>query len=498
MAEHDVTIKTNIVADTSGAEKAKSAIREIGEEAKKQNSIASSSKSAISGIGEEAKKQASIASEAFGGFSKAVSAAGNAIGTFTKALGIIGFAVQGVQLLIDTFQKVKEWLDRDRRAAEELSRAVQDAKNKEAIEASAAAYEKLNAGIAEAVRLENERDKNAARRQSIERAAEDARTELEMQQELAGIDRSDPDYASKAELVRSKYARIRAQRAADRASRDLNAQQMGLYAKADENEERAHAYEKDVYGKSGDAVISLKKQIYAEKDTERKKNLEAQLDALLKEQQKKLAEIKKLRDEAESLRKEAAALMGADTAAHINARSVNVAQDAADADTRRRMGEAKAAREAAAAQKEAEEKAAAAKKEAEEKAAAAQKEADEKTVAEGKEKMGELGKVMESEQDRARAAANAYAKEQGDVVAAQGRYDMVVANGGSRRERSDALAALQKEKEEAEEAKYEMEKVAAQVASTVKAIKEQINALSRAMKQAETRLGANQADAPEG
>ena len=51
---------------------------------------------------------------------------------------------------------------------------------------------------------------------------------------------------------------------------------------------------------------------------------------------------------------------------------------------------------------------------------------------------------------------------------------------------------------EAEEAKFEMEKVAAQVAGTVKAIKEQINALSRAMKQAETRLGANQADAPEG
>ena len=84
------------------------------------------------------------------------------------------------------------------------------------------------------------------------------------------------------------------------------------------------------------------------------------------------------------------------------------------------------------------------------------------------------------------------------MIAAQGRYDMLVANGGSRKERSAALAALQKEQAEAEEAKFEMEKVAAQVAGTVKAIKEQINALSRAMKQAETRLGANQADAPEG
>ena len=187
------------------------------------------------------------------------------------------------------------------------------------------------------------------------------------------------------------------------------------------------------------------------------------------------------------MRKEAASLMGADTAAIINAKAVNVAQDAADADTRRRMGEAKAARDAAA--KAEADKAA---------AAAAQKAADEKTVSEGKDKMAELDSAMDAEQDRARAAANAYAKEQGDVVAAQNRYDMVVANGGSRSERSAALAALQKEKEEADEAKFEMEKVAAQVASTIKAIKEQINALSRAMKQAETRLGANQADAPEG
>lgn len=466
MADGEVIVKTKVVAETSGAEKAKSAIREIGDEAKKQNSIASA---------------------AFGGFSKAVSAAGRAIGTFTRALGIIGFAIQGIQLMIDAFQKVNEWLDRDKKAAEELARAVQDAKNQAAIEASAAAYEKLNAGIAEAVRLENERDRNAAKRQSIERAAEDARTELEMQNELAGLDRSDPDYASKAELVRSKYARVRAQRAADRASRDLNAQQMGLYAKADANEERARAYEKDVYGKSGDAVISLKNQIFAEKDPERKKNLEAQLDALLKEQQKKLAEVKKLRDEAESMRKEAAALMGADTAALVNARAVNVAQDAADADTRRRMGEARAAREAAA--KAEADKAA---------AAAAQKAADENTVAEGKAKISKLEASASSEQARARDAANAYAREQGDVIAAQGRYDMLVANGGSRKERSAALAALQKEQEEANEAKFEMEKVAAQVASTVKSIKEQINALSRAMKQAETRLGANQTDAPEG
>ena len=466
MAEGEVIVKTKVVADTAGAESTKAAVKEFGD---------------------QAKTSATVASTAFGAFSKAVSAAGRVVGSFTRALGLIGLAMNAVNLLIDGFQKVKEWLDKDRKAAEELARSIQDAKNKAAIEASAAAYAKLNTQLAEAVRLEQERDRNAAQRQSIERAAEDAQTELEMQRELAGLDRNDPDYAENAELVRSKYARLRAQRAADRASRDLNARQMGLYAKADANEERAGAYEKDVYGKTGDAVISIKNQLAREKAPERRKDLEAQLDRLLAEQKKKLDKIKELRDEAESLRKEAASLMGGDTAAIINAKAVGVAQDAADADTVRRRDANRAARAEA-------ERQAAEKKAAE----VAQRAADEKTVAEGTAKMAELGSAASSEEARAEAAADAYAKEGADVVAAQGRYDMLVANGGSRRERSAALAALQQEQREAEEAKLEMERTAAQVATTLKGIKEQINALSRAVKQAQSRLSNSQADAPEG
>ncbi len=466
MAEGEVIVKTKVVAETSGAGKAKSAIKGIGDEAKKQNSIASA---------------------AFGGFSRAVSAAGRAIGAFTKALGIIGFAIQGVQLAIDVFQKVKDWLDRDRKAAEELARAVQDAKNKAAVEASAAAYEKLNARIAEAVRLEQERDNNAAKRQSIERATEDARTELEMQKELAGLDRDDPDHASNAELVRSKYARIRAQRAADRALRDNNAQQLRLYERADANESRAVEYEKDVYGKSGDAVISLKNQIAKEKDPGRKKDLETQLDELIKQQQQKLAAVRKLRDEAESLRQEAASLVGGGTAALVSAKAVGVAQDAADADTRRRMAEARAARDAAA--KAEADKAA---------AAAAQFAADRATAAKGRAGILELEASASSERAREQAARDRYSAEAGDVRDAQNAYDMLVANGGSRKDRSAALAALQKEQAEAAEAKHEMERVAAQVAGTLQGINAQIKALASAVQKAESRIAQNQADAPEG
>ena len=99
---------------------------------------------------------------------------------------------------------------------------------------------------------------------------------------------------------------------------------------------------------------------------------------------------------------------------------------------------------------------------------------------------------------RAKNAADAYAQEAAEAYEAQNRYDMVVANGGSRKDRSAALAALQKEQREAEEAKHEMERVAAEVATTLQGINAQIKALSSAVKKAEGRLAQNQADAPEG
>ena len=58
-----------------------------------------------------------------------------------------------------------------------------------------------------------------------------------------------------------------------------------------------------------------------------------------------------------------------------------------------------------------------------------------------------------------------------------------------------ALAALQKEEAEAREAKAEMERVAARVATTIAGIKEQIRALAKAVQGAENRQKNYQAEA---
>ena len=123
---------------------------------------------------------------------------------------------------------------------------------------------------------------------------------------------------------------------------------------------------------------------------------------------------------------------------------------------------------------------------------------DRQTIDEGGMKKADLETRAANEKARAQAAADAYAKEQGDVFAAQNRYDMLVQNGGSKKDKSAALAALQKEKEEALEAQHEMEKVAAEVANTLKTINANLTKLSQAVKSAQSRQSQYDTDAPEG
>ena len=468
---NDTVINVKTVADNSGAESAKKAHDKVGDAAKK--------------AGDASAQSAQKAAGAWQKFSGAVSAVGRAIGTVTRAIGIVGFAMTAIETMVSWYKKLNEWLDRDKKAAEELARKIQDEKNKAAIEASAKAYERLREKLSEVLRLEQDRNKLADMRLNQERSLEDAKTELEMQQELAGLDRNDPDYQQNAELVRSKYARIRADRTAKRAEQDNRIAQARRYALADEKEKAANKIRKQF--DDDDTVISLKRQLASEKDPKRKQNLEQQIEKLVEENRKKLADVKKLRAEAANLRKEAQENMGAYMSARISAQAVNVAQDAADADTRRQMEQNRKAREEAEQEKK--------RKEAE---AAAKKASDEKTVAEGKQAIEGLENDADAERNKAQAAAEAYAKEQGEVVKAQNRYDMLVQNGGSKKERSAALAALQKEKNDALEAEREMEKVAAEVANTLQGINAQIKTLASAVNKAQSRLAQNQTDAPEG
>lgn len=502
MADNESIVTIRLAADTSGAEKAEKAVEEVEKAAKKTGDgaekAAEKAEKAVEKAALNTRRAATNAADVTSGAAKRAAGAWNvftgtvqkcksAIGAITGALGVVGFAIQGVQLIISAFQALKGWLEKDKREAEELARQIQDEKNKAAIDAAAASYEKLNAKLAETLNMEKERDRLADQRLAQDRAKEDAEAELAMQKEIADIAVDDPDRAEKVALVRSKYARVRADRAADRARHDVATRRSRLEGEAGRKDSAADEMEKDIYGESGDAVISVRRQMMREKDPERLKSLDATLDRLIEQQQKKLAEVRRLRGEADALRREAANILGADTAASVTAQAVHVAQDAADAETRARISTNLQGREAARREKEAKAT-----------AKAAQIAADRETVANGRSELEGLQLNEAAARAQAQAAAAAYAKEQGDVVEAQNRYDMLAVNGGPRRERSAALAALQKEQEEANEAKFEMERVAAQLANTLQGLTAQIKAVSNAVQKAESRLAQNQADAPEG
>lgn len=315
MADADTTIHIKTTADNSGAK---------------------STEKALGGVENAAKRASGGISGAFKSVSGAVSKASAAVGQFTKALGLIGMAISGVQLIVGLFQKVRDWLARNKKAAEELNKAIQDAKNAAAVDNAAASYEKLNKRISETLRLEQERDRLAAQKQSADRSAEDQFAELEMQRELATVAADDPDRAQKETLIRNKYARAASDRNTIRARQDLAERIRKLSDGSADDDSRADAFEREIE-KSGDAVGSLRRQIAAEKDPERKKVLEGQLDAIIKENQKKRDSASKLRESAKSKQAEASNLLGSDRAEVYRNKAENLRLDASDRDARNQM-----------------------------------------------------------------------------------------------------------------------------------------------------------------
>lgn len=493
MAEYDTTIRIGTQADLSGG---------VQTEKQYDRLIAKAKELGKQGTASGKQVEASL-----GGVSRAA-------GLLRKVIG--GFGAVGLLTgLVGAIEKVKKSFGESKKELDELAAAASKTEHKKAVDELGRSYEALGEAAKNAAAgLQHENEmldisvKNA-------RDLEDAQLNLAEQKELAAIDDSDPAAGEMRAQISARYAQRRGALAASRGKEDIVYQRQKLQEEADlkrsqavgiegaagetdkliaaakgrlsaattrayeENDEDATSWYsawgqniKNIvtgnWGKVGDNRTAEGNAV-RDKAKAEAEELEAEIKQLEEQKAAKLKEAERLRKEADRAEEKKNALGGQIAVADVRRQAADVSGRASvvAADTAREKKEAQIAK-------------------------------DEKTVAEGRDKIAQLRSVQEFEESRAKAYADSYAKEQGDVIAAQGRYDMLVANGGSRKERSAALAALQKEQEEANEAKFEMEKVASQVATTIKAIKEQINALSRAMKQAESRLGANQADAPEG
>lgn len=491
--KHDTTISIGLDADLSGGVQTEKQLEAMRRKAAQLGKEGSSSVGKVTG----------------------------AIGGLQKACGLLrnvlaGFGLVGVfTALAAAVGKVKDSFGAAKKEAEALAKEKDKAAHKEAVEALAKSYETLGESMrkaSEAMQRANELEDIATRNA---RALEDAQLDLAKQKELAAIDANDPAAAEKRAQIEANYAERRGHLTAARSREDLAKESNRLMAEAGAkrtsagriekeaeeydrliesaqkrrdathtrsfamNEEDRHGFWENFGGVWKD-VATLNWGHIGESDSEagnalRKEAkgevaaLDAEIKRLQEEKRQKLKQAADLRAEAEHMDERAGAI-------YAGQKAIDVREDATAVETRRGVVSAGNALD---------------KKEK-------QVAKDKQTIAEGKETLANFEETEAEQKAKAQAAAAKYQKEQNEVFAAQNRYDMLVQNGGSKKEKSAALAALQKEKAEALEAQHEMEKVAAEVANVLKAIKEEVGKLSHAVKSAQGRLKQNEADAPEG
>ncbi len=462
----ETIIKLKSVNDGKGANDAKKGLKEVGDEAERTAARTASANAK--------------ASASFGTLQKGIAGVRRAMSLLNAAL--TGFGIIGmITTVVAGFQKLHEWISASSKEAKRLREEANLSAVVKSVQEAEAGQRAFNDQIRQTLKLMDEENAKADAQTSRRRSVEDAKLKLEEEQALSGVE--DP---SERRRIQNDFARRRAEIKLSRAQEDESVAGRRASAKVRAQEVAVARAQEQKASISGDIAAVDVAADFA-KDPEKKKEILEQrkkLEALLKDAE---AEIERQKGLLERAREAQKGVAGMSEATVINAQAelqsvANAEADRRREDAARREEEKRKADEAAA-------KAA---------AKAAQVAADTNTVVGGRAKMARLSSDATTEQARAQAAADRYAAEQGDVIAAQNRYDMLVANGGSRKDRSAALAALQKEQAEAREAQHEMEKVAAQVASTLQGINAQIKALASAVQKAENRLSQNQADAPEG
>ena len=471
-------------------------------------------KKALDDVADQADEVGKNGSASVGKLSSAMNVLRRAAGLARNVL--TGFGVVGVfSMLASAVGKVTESFGVAKKEAEELAKARDKAAHKDAVEALAKSYEQLGESMrkaSEAMQRANELEDIATRNA---RALEDAQLDLAKQKELAAIDANDPAAAEKRAQIEARYAAQRGETAANRSREDIERTVDRMEEEASGKRRAAVDIENSVdeddaviadvkdrirrasgrasslnsednidgvsqFGSNLKNIVTFNWGKVGEQETaagdavrreaaEEVKELQKELERLEEQKKSKLKQAEALRTDADQLEKKAEAeRKGYDVADTQEMVSFYEGQRAtSEADRAREKKEKQVAK-------------------------------DRQTIDEGGMKKADLETRAANEKARAQAAADAYAKEQGDVFAAQNRYDMLVQNGGSKKDKSAALAALQKEKEEALEAQHEMEKVAAEVANTLKTINANLTKLSQAVKSAQSRQSQYDTDAPEG
>lgn len=249
----------------------------------------------------------------------------SAVSGVMQTLARLNWAVMAVQTIVSWFQKVHEWMNRAATAAREFANELERERIAAAAEAAADAYRKLNKELAEANRLEKERNAILDQRKGMARDLEDANLERSKQMEIAKLDPASETYADARAAIERKYARRASNMSTARADEDSRMAAKRLYAEAEAKDRQADAleqkYEREwerAYDSSGRTSFARQQAARGEDGAlERYKAAKAQSDKDYETAEKTKEAMEALRKEADSIRARAAEMTGGSRAAHI-------------------------------------------------------------------------------------------------------------------------------------------------------------------------------------
>ena len=257
------------------------------------------------------------------------------IGNVMGAFGVFGLAAQGVQALVAGWKRIHEWMHRAATAAKALREELSRVRYANEVAAAAEAYKQLNAEIARANKLEQERNSILKQRKAATRDNYDARLEMKKQGEIAALDPAAPDYAERRKAVERKYERWTSNVAERRAIEDAGANAAELRGAAESKEREIAGHQKSLRRQSRNTMTASEnwRRSGSEEDM---KTFQAEAD----KEAKMRDTINALREEADSLRRQAAELAGAGYAAKVrNAANQQRITNEEGADAARRKAE---------------------------------------------------------------------------------------------------------------------------------------------------------------
>lgn len=322
--------------------------------------------------GDSAGAQSAIgrAANALKGLLAPLNAVRTAIGAVMRAMGVFYLAVEGVRLVVNAFKSLREWLNRAAVAAKELQERLANESAANAAVHAAEAYKKLNKELAEANRLERERNAILDARKTKGRDLEDADAERSKQIEISKLDPASATYAEDKAAIERKYARQASETALARANQDSREGAQKLYAEADRKDREA-AEVKKVYQRQLNASDQFREIRWrtamearnGDEDAQRKAEAaDKQWQQSYDEAMRTKEAMEALRKEADSLRLRAGEMAGGSRAAAIRNEATQLGIDNQEREA--------AARKEQEAKREAERAAEAARREAERQAEA--------------------------------------------------------------------------------------------------------------------------------